>query len=536
MTNLLNDPWCTTDRDSGKHTQLTLPQLLATLLGRDSSSALSFARVRRDQNSYWYRFLVRCAVRALEGTGLTVEDVAKRDSEALAATIHRELAASTGGDGAWDLYRPELTDAGFLQVPAVAAGDAADLGFKPDAVSRLTAALGAKNHERKPGGVRALDPEEAVYALIEYQTGAIFGGRGNYESQLTGSRSGAASGTPFMGVWLNGSLEQTFRFDVAAFLSRLDSVRREHGLRGSVWALWTEPWNGQDPIPAHDLHPAFVPLARQVRLQPAVDGRFHSLWFRASKGPRVHDAAGGGDLGDPFTPVIDHKSGRKVRGTIKRGYDYREAIALMLNYEDKHRSPSVSALRQSKLPPDTRIEIRFEGTAFEQGKTVGFFTRTFPALSAGGRGFLKVLDEAEQVRTVHSTMLQDVATAMSALRTATRLLMYDDTAPKPGDTASDVPTEGLTAWLDEDGNYYEQLDRSAGLELDGEPWAEEWRGALLDAARTAFEAAIPRLSAPTGTFYERSSNARSYLVGRLKREFSLAKEAPDPPKKEEAMA
>ncbi len=522
MANLIDDPILTLEHPRQERSEQTLAGTLAALLSERGPPVEGFPNLSAPQHSYWYRFLVRCAARALEVEGRTVQSVADEPPDSLAETVRDALQRAAGGGAAWSLHAGRAMDPAFLQAPATADQPLDQLKFKRDGVSRLTGAMGAKNHERKPGVIRWLSPERLVFALVEYQTSVIYAGRGNYESQLTGSRSGAASGTPFMGAWLDGSLERTFRYDVQVLLKRLDTIRSDHGLRGDLWALWTEPWNGKDPVPSHALHPAFIPLARQVRLEEPVEGGYRGLWFRASKGPRVDDAAGGGDFGDPFTPTIDHASGRKVRGTIGRGYDYREMISLLLGDEGKHPSRSVAELRKQRFDPDVRVEVRFEGTSFQQGKTVGFHSRMLPAPAVGyGRtGYRPVLDDPERALEVHRAMLDDVKAAQSVLRGAARLLVHGSVTPRDGDSSGAIPTELLNDWLEE--RYYPLLNEWAARYAEGEEWQAEWRRSLAGAARDAFRAAEPRLSVTTGSRFERQSGAWSYLGGMLNRRLDLS--------------
>src|SRR5690606_25377302 len=141
-------------------------------------------------------------------------------------------------------------------------GAAPEFGYAPNWPSILTSAIGSKNHERKSDVDRALTPEQLAYALVEYQTGVIFGGRGNYGSQSMGSASGAGSGTPLMGVRIGSGYRQTRRHDVVVFLDRWSYIRDRLIARGRGWALWTLPRDGESCLPAEQLEPAFIPLAR----------------------------------------------------------------------------------------------------------------------------------------------------------------------------------------------------------------------------------------------------------------------------------
>jgi hypothetical protein len=238
-----------------------------------------------------------------------------------------------GSRGVWALHQPDPTQPGFLQPPTPEGRPPEEAKYSANTLSLLTSAIGSKNHERKVDVARALDGEQAAYALIEFQLGAVFGGRGNYGSQIMGSASGAGSGSPFMGARLGIGENESFRHDVGVLLRSWSDIRDEYGLRGDVWALWTKSWDGESSLPSERLEPAFIPLARLVRLGPPTEGgEFTTVWFRATTRARVQDRSGGGNLGDPFTPRVPdlrNPEQLKVRGALEGGYGYAEVVNLL---------------------------------------------------------------------------------------------------------------------------------------------------------------------------------------------------------------
>ncbi|RMH54703.1 MAG: hypothetical protein D6685_14575, partial [Bacteroidetes bacterium] len=321
---LLSEQILTIETERGR-THSTLPELLSALL-TEAFPTLAFPHVTAVQRGHWWRFLVRTAAHVLHRRGQESPTPLAPDE------IHKMLEESTGGEDAWCLVNPNFARPAFLQ-PSTPGGGHPEEAYKREPISYLSSALGSKNHERKVNATPALTPEQVVYSLIELQGGAIFGGRSNYQTQFTASRSGKGSGVPFMAVLLPDGWGPTFRHDVRVLLEAWGALERVKGLQGRVWAVWVEPWNAQTPLPATRLTPAFIPLARMVRLPPPDgDGSFRAVYHLPAKANRVDDHTDGADLGDPFLPLIRHGDGWKVRGVIahnpaRPAYDYRETVS-----------------------------------------------------------------------------------------------------------------------------------------------------------------------------------------------------------------
>jgi CRISPR system Cascade subunit CasA len=493
--------------DDGRVVRQSLTQVLALLLA--GAPIGGFPNLAAEQQGYWHRFLVRCAAKVLRTRGWSVTAVAARSD--LATSIAETLEQFA--PGAWFLYQPDLSQPGFLQPPLPGGGSVPEL-YSENSVRLLTGALGIKDHERKYDQDRELTPERSVYALVEYQGGVIFGGRGNYASAIMGSAVGAGSGTPFMGVEIHGSLGETFRHDVSVMLARWDEVRRTNGLEGDVWALWAQPWDGRSSLPARRLDPAFIPTARLVRLGAPEGGVFHTVWFRPTEKARVEDHTGGGNLGDPFTPMVpDPKdpSRKKVRGTLAKGYDYREVVRLLCPGEDGEPSPTVLALLSEGSASDDGLRVVFQGTAYEQGKTLGFHQRTV-LLPPGAS---KTFRQPKTVRAVHATMLQTVKDAKAALSGASRIYMTGDVRGRDGDEgrvsrAADA-LEGRIDTL-----YVDRLLSHAPRHAEGdEGWRRDWGAELRDLALKTFDETMPGLPTSLARRFERESAATGWLRWKL---------------------
>jgi hypothetical protein len=390
----------------------------------------------------------------------------------------------------------------------------------------LTSLMGKKEFERKSEVNRSLSPEAAVFALIEYQGGVIFGGRGNYESQIMGSRSGAGSGTPFMGAWVDNSHHRTFHHDVGVMLEEWDEVASTLELTEGIWALWREPWNGVDPLPASKLDPAFIPLARLVRLGEPDGQRFDTVWFRPSKGGRVADHTEGGRLGDPFTPLIpDPKQGHlKVRGTLQGGYHYREVVRLLIPDTESgvRRSSSVESLLNHPPREVEDLRVIFEGTAFEQGKTRGFHRRVVRLPRKAVREGL-LSHRTEPIHEANNRMLDATSKARRVLRSTLSLVLSGDPQGRDSDLEKTAPylsrleEEVDRVFLD----FLFQAAEEGADQVRGDP-TEPFRTWLYELATLhVFPEALQSLPRSSSRWFEEEVTAEAYLRGRLRRELEL---------------
>ncbi len=519
---ILTDALFTVEGAHGATERLPLTGLLAQLLS--GAEIAGFPRLAAEQRGHWWRFLVRCAAKALHARGWSVEQATRTPTTELATTLRDALRGAAGDPdgsrGVWGLYQSDPARPGFLQ-PSTPNGKAPDRAkYALNTLSLLTSAIGSKNHERKVDSARMLDAEQTVYGLVEFQLGAIFGGRGNYGSQIMGSASGAGSGSPFMGVRLGTGENETFRHDVGVLRSSWDRIRDEHGLRGEVWALWTETWDGESSLPSQRLDPAFIPLARLIRLSPPTsEGEFVGVWFRATTKARVDDLSGGGNLGDPFTPLVPdlrNPEQLKVRGTLEGGYGYAEVANLLFGTDARRpgtRSPSVGAARSALHDGRPDVRVLFEGTAFEQGKTVGFYRREalLPPSAA------ELFSNPVPILEVHSVMMQVVRDVKSALNGAARILLSGEPKPRDGDTGKvALPANHFDARVDHD--YLDWLLSAAERHArDDDAWHGEWARHVERLALASFRETSDAVPTATTRRYERTVRALSWLERRLRR-------------------
>ncbi len=519
--NVLASPLFPVSRTDGSVHRLTLPAILAGLL-TEASPISGFLGQTVEQRSHWHRFMVRCAAKALRSLGLGTHAVSHMPTDQLAAHISSALADASGTHSAWDLVPDDPLHPGFLQTPVTGGKTPAEAGYKQRAIAELTALIGSKEFERKSQSARYLLAHEVVYGLIEYQSGVIFGGRGNYETTLTPSRSGKGSGVPFMALEFDDAPGLTFQWGVQTLLDDWDYIRDECGLKGETWAIWAEPWDGADSLPASRLDPAFIPYARMIRLStPDSSGRFEHFLFRASKTSRVTDHTEGAVFGDPFTPLFPnpkHDDQFKVRGVMDRGFDYSEVVEL-LGFGTRGRpSRSVQAFYQdAESLSRSAVSVHFEGVAFEQGKTLGFHRRRIP-LPVDKLGALSFA-EPDPFRKVHTDMLERLSDVKRILRSAARIALHGEPRPKKGDDALvALASTPLDDWADHGGRYVAFFFEAARQEADGSSdWIILWVEQLCAQGREAFDAILPGLPTPGAQRMARQASALNYLDMKLRR-------------------
>ncbi len=98
----------------GPERPLSLAVLVARLLV--GPKVYRFSHLAAEQRGYWWRFLVRCAARALRSLGIEVQEASSQPLDPLASEIEGALTAASLPE-AWELFQPDATLPGFLQPP-----------------------------------------------------------------------------------------------------------------------------------------------------------------------------------------------------------------------------------------------------------------------------------------------------------------------------------------------------------------------------------------------------------------------------------
>jgi hypothetical protein len=517
---VLDDAFWVIERPDGVRATWSFPLTLAHLLA-DEDPVRSYPGLAAEQASHWHRFQVRCAAKALRVMSVRPEQLIGGNADALAAELRAALADAAGSADAWGLWSDNPAGAAFLQAPVFGGGAPESAGYMRRPIADLTALIGSKEFERKSEAVRYMTALEVAYALIEFQGGVIFGGRGNYETQLTPSRSGKGSGVPFMSVRFPLRSGDTFRWGVRTVLDGWDAVQRTCGLRGDRWALWTLPWDADTPLPAAELDPSFLPMARLIRLRaPDEHGRFSNFVFKPSNASRVSDHTEGAMLGDPFTPTVPHpkRVGQyKVRGVMESGFTYPEVADLLGLGERGAPSPAVQAFfERGDSESIANVRVVFDGLAFEQGKTLGFFRRELPLPVDATTTLL--FSNPDPLRRVHAHMLATIGQAKKILRAASRIVLHGEPRPGAGDdaVASQAPL-ALDGFAEDSDQYFRFLFAAGSREAAGDDqWQLEWADQVAAWARSVFDTVLPRLPAPGAQRLARETNALDYLDWKLR--------------------
>ncbi|CAN5750347.1 hypothetical protein BH23GEM7_BH23GEM7_06300 [soil metagenome] len=500
---------------------LALTTLLARLLVGEEIQ--SFPNLAAEQRGHFWRFLVRCGAKALHTRGCSVEQATRmRQGDldtAIRDTLRNAAGDPDGSRGAWALYQPNLMVPGFLQ-PPFPPGTNPEEGVKTGSCAYLSTLTGEKCHERKADTGRTRTPEQAALGLIELQLGAYYGGPKNYESQITAD---GYCGTPFVGARIADSNTQTFRHDVQVLLEHWHQITEDLKLSGDVWALWTVAWDKNGgALSAARLDPAFIPLARFVRLDRPEHGTFTSLRYWPTENPRVAEQQPGGHYGDPFASLtFDAKKGHlKVRGTQRKGYDYREVVELLFPERKDglggEVAPSVKTLQHHRHHGRPNLSVVFEGIAYKQGGTEGFHRRELVLPASGPRR----LGSPEPVRKAHGQMLKVVGNTEEAVKKAIRVLLRGETKkgqnpprvdPRPGADA----VRHLNALLDR--IYLDELFAMADrLDAGDTTWILDWAATVRRMTWEAFEHTIAVLPLPDTRRWQRIVVARQ----RLRRELT----------------
>ncbi len=133
---------------------------------------ISFPSLTAEQRGFWWRFLVRCATKALHELGTDVDEASGETIESLSPRIEQALRARTP-EGAWLLHNSIPTQPAFLQ-PPTPDGAPPETGYRAESASLLTPLIGGKSHERKANKRRLLTPvggSEDARVIGDYRAG-----------------------------------------------------------------------------------------------------------------------------------------------------------------------------------------------------------------------------------------------------------------------------------------------------------------------------------------------------------------------------
>ncbi len=217
----------------------------------------------------------------------------------------RELTGR-GDDLAWTLAVEDPTQPAFMQPPAPSRKVyEKEYKLKATTSDELDLLQTAKNHDVKTARAHDDHPESWCYALISFQTASGFLGQGNYGIARMNGGFGSRVCVGWQG---DRRLPTRFQRDVGVLLAQrrvLLSPPYPYRESGAV-LLWLFPWDGRDSLPLSDLDPFFIEIARRIRILP--QGGFLTVYGGNSTCARVSAAEFLGNIGDPWTPILENKN------------------------------------------------------------------------------------------------------------------------------------------------------------------------------------------------------------------------------------
>ncbi len=489
MHDLLDDRLLTSE---GK--RLTLPAVLTRLSTRQS---VRFDRVRPHQLQGWYAWLVQVAALASEKEALPQDE----------ATWKAALL-SLAEPSAWQLVASDVNKPAFMQppIPEGKLNALSDGPLKAPDDAAVDVLFTGRAHDLKPNRLREAHAEDWIFALVALQTTAGLGGRGNYGISRM---NGGYSSRPMVGYAGSGPADWSGRFlhDLKAWQTPgtfEEHFDRQDGHR----LLWVIPWDGNDSLNPKELHPAFIEIARRMRLSVHEDRLV--AYRAASKSPRVNAKHLKGATGDIWTPV---RTTELASLTVKNGFGYR-AVHDLLFSGDWALPPSVP----KQCTEATDIEFRaIEGG---MGGTAGFHHRriTIPADAFAAMGLSGEEREKNRYAERSKTQLEAVKRVLSsALRPAIAALLQG--APESEGKLSlklddaRIPPVIKAFESQVDARYFELLFRDP--EADPSEHAVWFADALWKLAEDSFHVAEHSLPLPSARLWRARAVARSLLSAGL---------------------
>lgn len=504
--NLLTDRWLTVETPDGTRKRLSLPELFSAM---EHNEVASFPEVLPHQSAPWHVFLVQLACHCLEKAGKVSElpspDRTKpwamlgqhRPDEWLAMIrgIVPEYFQKYPHDEPWCLVTSDLSKPAFMQVPL------SEKNFKdykgveeyPDDLDLL---ISSKNFDVKSGTTKQSSAESWIFALVSLQTNSGFLGRGNYGISR---QNGGWSIRPVFTLQSFSSPGARWGRDAYVILNCPDDwelytfCRNEKDMR----LLWLEPWDGTTSCALRDLHPLFIEICR--RLRAVRTGDKLAVKKAASKCSCVDIGQTGGNLRDPWEPVVIDKKGCHVFGSDLNYANMAKIFAeadgiqkpLLLRYHSGIDSPSGAKAWCSALVKG-------------QGKTEGYVERLIPIDTRGD------IDE-ETLWSVSSTMIDLVKTAKNKVLGVAlgRFLCCGTSADGRG--AIDWNSTALKNWLppvkdgfekEIDSLFFKYLWAACSRFKDEEnsdgSWLAPWKECLVRLVRKYYDAGVSSLPGSSG--------------------------------------
>ena len=511
---------------------MTLPGVLATL-GHDEVD--SFPALRPHQEPAWHMFLVQLAALALHGG--RVDDI-PQDEGAWAAAL-RALTDEFDLDEPWDLVGDDWSRPAFLQPPVPDGVSLKNEVPSPDALDLL---ITARNHDLKQAVGRRARPEDWIFALVSLQTTEGYGGRGNHG--IARMNGGSSSRVMLSLAPVPGDTDSSmsprpgsrFRRDVMVLLeTRATEIgvhdHLDYPVTGGLGLTWLAPWPEGHQLQLRELDIWFIEICRRIRL--VRDGTALLGRKGASRATRIDAKRLHGALGDPFAPV--HVTEGKSLTLSGRDFGYSLLTELLLSGD--WRRP-VLAWPGSGEKDGRPMLLVAQALARGNSKTEGFRSRVLPL---GGSALQALGSYRDRLHELASQQMQEIDIFNKAIgyglalaaaggdgdRIRREHYAHADVARRRFDRIVDrLFFEHLWRRFEAGGQHHEALRAAQAAFV----------GALFDAARTVFEAALAAVPR-AGIFRARTeTRARGAFFGRIRYHFPETDSSAKPKANQESLA
>ncbi len=522
MHSLLTDPLIRVRLTNDTSAAMSLPEVYEALA---ADGIAAFSALRPHQRHAWHAFLAQLGVIVVERSDAAT--LPRRAGEWCA--LLRSLTPGFSADEPWRLIVDDPAQPAFMQCPAPnGLGQYRGRVATPDDLDVLVT---AKNHDVKQGIASRCAPDDWLFALVDVQTMANYGGRcPPVEGYYGVSRmNGGSSARPCLGLApADGGLGAHLFNDMQRMLdgrtSLLESHREYFDPQDGLVLLWLEPWNGTTSLDLRELDPYFIEVCRRVRLRAEHHGI--AAWTAASKAARVAAKDAHGNVGDFWTPVGAKDATALSLSNV--GFRYDRLAKLMFD-RDSYRLPP--AMRVDSTRPG-RWKVVARGVAGGQGKTDGYHERSDIAFDnritaalgrREGRDALARVSEAqiEEIREVERALRFGIAVAASGGKPADELTKADRMHANPYARRLDDAVDAA---------FFGALGRRfAAADDEGRAAAAraEFVRHMIGTARALLYEAIEAVPCPAVWRYRAHARATSAFQSRLRRPQSVFSDQPD---------
>ena len=495
--------------------QLTIPGIFAAL-ARDEVD--HFPALRPHQGPSWHMFLVQLGAMALQRSEL--REIPEDEDTWLNAL--RRLTPGFGEDEPWQLVVDDWNKPAFLQSPVPDGVALGNLVLAPDALDLL---ITAKNHDLKQAiAARQGQPEDWLFALVSLQTGGTYSKAGRNQNYWSTVRTGniyaprvlvglaplastGAAMAPRHGSWFRRDL--TVLLDTRSRELERNSFYAENG----IGLTWLAPWPEGEQFQLNDNSPQldiwFIEVCRRLRLQ--MNGKGIKANITGTEKGRINGNNFGGKIGDPWTPIPKDPE-QKALSLSKKGFHYRILTKILFGENDIQ--DWILPVLANPLPSDDDCQtflLVAQGVAAERKKsrTVGFHSRILP-LSRGVSRALgprrEALHELAKVQTETVTVFDRAIGNSLALAAA-----QGDREKRKKDHYSFALE--AQEYFDRvvDSIFFEHLWKHLEAQDRGREALQaerrRWAAVLYNAAKTAFDAALPTI--PCASIFRLRAQARA---------------------------